>query len=92
MVYNLFPNYGNNKYISYISLGWELTFYQLSGLLQKRWMHHVKDWRFIISSFILPCIMLAFSMLLPIMTHDLNNPAIILSPSLYGPESVSFVK
>ena len=67
-------------------------FTQIGGLLQKRWLHTIKDWKFIISSLILPCLMLAIAMLLPILTHNNSNPPIILSPSLYGPESASFVK
>ena len=65
---------------------------QISGLLQKRWLHTIKDYKFIISSLILPCLMLAISMLLPILSRNHDNEAIILTPSLYGPESASFVK
>ena len=76
----------------YPLIGWKLVLTQISGLLQKRWLHTIKDYKFIISSLILPCLMLAISMLLPILSRNHDNEAIILSPSLYGPESASFVK
>ena len=76
----------------YLQIGWKLVLTQISGLLQKRWLHTIKDYKFIISSLILPCLMLAISMLLPILSRNHDNEAIILSPSLYGPESASFVK
>lgn len=73
-------------------IGWKLVFTQICGLLQKRGLHTFKDYKFIISSLILPCLMLAISMLLPILSRNNDNGAIILTPSLYGPESASFVK
>jgi hypothetical protein len=72
--------------------GNDLFWSQMSGLLYKRLHHSIRDWRYMLSIFALPAILLIISMSLALLRPAADLPPILLTPSLYGPESDSFVR
>ena len=72
--------------------GFSLFCCQLVGLLKKRWLHNVRDWRYFLSTFLLPTILLVVSMWLSLMRPVIEIPPILLNPSMHGPNSYSFMQ
>ncbi len=72
--------------------GFPLFWSQLTGLLKKRLLHSVRDWRFFASVFVLPALLLIISMGLALLRPNADLPPLMLTPSIYGPEANSFIK
>ena len=75
-----------------ILVGCYLFFTQISGLFKKKFLHSIRDWRYFLSTFILPCLVLVFSMFLSTMKPSNELKPVLLTPSVYGPEYYSFLK
>ena len=73
--------------------GSSLFFRQFTGLLRKRFLRSIRDWRYFLSNLVLPLLVLVFSMLLAQMKPDVNYKPLLLTPSIYGfDDQYSFVK
>jgi len=72
--------------------GWSLTLLQCRGLLTKRLYHNVRNWRFFISIFFMPAGLVILSMLLGLLRPKDAFDPLLMTPSIYGPQSYSFVK
>ena len=64
---------------------------QLMGLWYKQVTHYMRDWRFLFSSFVIPPLLIAATMFLALLRPPSQQPPLLLTPSLYGPSSNSFV-
>ena len=65
---------------------------QLKGLWYKQFKHYTRDWRFLVSSFVIPPVLITATMLLALLRPPSERPPLLLTPSLYGPNSNSFVR
>ena len=65
---------------------------QLMGLWYKQVTHYTRDWRFLVSSFVIPPVLVTATMLLALLRPPSERPPLLLTPSLYGPNSHSFVR
>lgn len=65
---------------------------QLSGLLYKRFKHTLRDWKFGVSAFVLPVLLLTIVLGVTKMGLERDNPPLLLTPSLHGPEANSFIR
>ena len=65
---------------------------QLMGLWYKQIKHYSRDWRFLFSSFVIPPVLITVTMLLALLRPPSERPPLLLTPSLYGPNSNSFVR
>ena len=72
--------------------GVSLWMSQVTGLLRKKFLHSIRDWRYFLSTFILPCLVLIFSMFLATMRPQEDLAPLLITPSIYGDESYSFMK
>ena len=63
----------------------------LVGLVVKRAKRFFKDKRMLMTSLLLPSLMLSLSMVLGIVRPKTSVPSILLTPSMYGPDSLSFL-
>ena len=72
--------------------GLALFWCQLVGLLKKRWLHNIRDWRYFLSTFLLPTFLLVASMWLSLMRPKIETPPLLLNPSMHGPDSYSFMQ
>ena len=64
---------------------------QLFALLLKRSLNFIRDKKLIISSFIIPMILLILAMTTAKIRPQTKTPSILLTPSMYGPGSASFI-
>lgn len=72
--------------------GWPLVLGQARGLLYKRFKHSTRDWRFLMSSLGLPTLMVILTMFLALMRPSGESPPLLLTPSIFGENSNSFVR
>ena len=63
----------------------------LMALVTKRAKRFLKDRRMLMTSLLLPVLMLTLSMVLGIVRPKTTLPTLLLTPSMYGPESYSFL-
>ena len=64
---------------------------QLMGLWYKQIKHYSRDWRFLISTFVIPPVLITATMVLALLRPPSDRPPLLLTPSLYGPHSNSFL-
>ena len=72
--------------------GSALIISQVKGLLYKRWKHAHRDWRFILSAIGLPTLLMILCMCLAMIRPGARIPPLLLTPSIYGPFSHSFIR
>lgn len=72
--------------------GAPLLWNQIQGLLHKRWLHSMRDWRYLSTILIFPTLLLALSMGLGLLRPSEELPPLLLTPSTYGPFSNSFIQ
>ena len=65
---------------------------QLLGLWYKQIKHYSRDWRFLFSTFVIPPLLITATMFLALLRPPSERPSLLLTPSLYGPNSNSFVR
>ena len=71
--------------------GIRLLVAQLAALLLKRLLNFVGNKRMVFLSFIIPTILLILAMVTATIRPVTSTPKILLTPSMYGPGSVSFI-
>ena len=76
----------------YFVRGNELVWVHLKSLLWKRFAHASSDLKFFMSVFVLPAALLTFALAIALLRPVTEMPAILLSPSLYGPNANSFIE
>ena len=74
-----------------LQTGLSLLLYQVFALLLKRLLNFVGNKRMIFLSFIIPTILLVLAMVTATVRPLNKTKKILLTPSMYGPESVSFI-
>jgi hypothetical protein len=62
------------------------------ALLTKRRKHSARNVKFLFSSLALPALLIALSMCLAMLRPSTQLPALLLTPSLYGPQAFSFAR
>lgn len=62
-----------------------------TALLYKRYKRMVRDRKMMVTSFLLPSILLIFAMILGKIRPETSSPALLMTPSIYGPESYTFL-
>ena len=72
--------------------GFSLHCSQFMGLLQKRLLHSMRDWKYLSTIILLPSVLLAISMGLGLLKPTENLPPLLMTPSIYGPTSHSFIE
>eukprot|EP00095_Tigriopus_kingsejongensis_P012217 maker-scaffold927_size80360-snap-gene-0.21 protein:Tk12217 transcript:maker-scaffold927_size80360-snap-gene-0.21-mRNA-1 annotation:"atp-binding cassette sub-family a member 7" len=72
--------------------GWPLVLSQIRGLLYKRFKHGCRDWRFWMTCLFLPTLLMICTMCLALLRPNTEHPSLLMSPSLYGESSYSFVR
>ncbi len=72
--------------------GGALLWSQLRGLWYKQLMHYLRDWRFIVTALVLPLVLIIATMVLAMFRPEAVRPPRLLTPSLYGPGSSSFLR
>ncbi|XP_059086217.1 retinal-specific phospholipid-transporting ATPase ABCA4-like [Tigriopus californicus] len=71
--------------------GWPLVLGQVRGLLYKRFKHSTRDWRFLMSSLGLPTLLMILTMFLALLRPTSESPPLLLTPSVFGENTNSFV-
>ena len=72
--------------------GMHLKFKQMGALLSKRLTHTLRDWKSLFCTLFLPCIFIAFAMGMTLIKPTFApDPALPLTPTIYGQSTVSFV-
>ena len=72
--------------------GFSLGFQQFLALLKKRWLHSIRDWRYLLTIVVLPAFLLAISLLLGLLKPSDDSPPLLMTPSIYGPDSNVFLE
>ena len=72
--------------------GFSLVLNQIGALLKKRWLHSIRDWRYLLSILVLPAILLAISLLLGLLKPGDETPPLLMTPSIYGPNENTFIR
>ena len=70
--------------------GISLFFWQLFSLLYKRFWNFCGDKKIFIMTFVMPLILLVLAMITAMIRPITETPIILLTPPMYGPDSVSF--
>ena len=65
---------------------------QLMGMWYKQIKHYSRDRRFLISTFVIPPVLITATMVLALLRPPSDRPPLLLTPSLYGPNSNSFLR
>ena len=76
----------------HLKTGSRLTMSQMKGLLYKRLKHAIRDWKFVVSAFVLPLLLITIVLSITKMSAKMENPPLLLTPSLQGPEANSFLE
>ena len=63
----------------------------LMAILTKRMKRLLGDKKIMMTSFLIPTILLILSMILGLIRPGTSSPSLLLTPSLYGPKSLSFI-
>ena len=77
-----------NELLTGSSLFWS----QFGGLIKKRYLHSIRDWRYFLTIVVLPSVLLAVSLGIGLMKPTNDNPPLLMTPSIYGPKSNSFIQ
>jgi len=72
--------------------GAALRFLQLRALLRKRWLHHSREPRYILSTLVLPSALVATAMTLALLRPAADYPPLLLTPAIYGDDVSSYVR
>ena len=75
-----------------LKTGWSRRLGQAGGLFYKRWKHSHRNWRFLLSALVLPTILMTLCLTLALMKPTTERFPLPLTPTIYGPESASFVE
>ena len=70
--------------------GISLFFWQVSALLMKRFWNFCGDKKLFLMTYLLPLILLIMAMVTALIRPKTETPNLLLTPSMYGPRSVSF--
>ena len=72
--------------------GFSLVWSQFLGLIMKRWLNLRRDWRYFLTIIVLPTVLLAVSLGIGLMKPVNGSPPLLMTPSIYGPNSNSFIQ
>ena len=67
------------------------AFSSFAALLTKRLKRLLGDKKILVTSYVIPTVLLVLAMVLGIIRPGTTSPPLLLTPSLYGPESLSFI-
>ena len=70
--------------------GFTLFLRQVMALLMKRFYNFKADKKMVMMTFVLPLILLTLAMVTAMIRPKTETPVLLLTPSMYGPDSVSF--
>ena len=72
------------------NVGLTLFLRQVMALLMKRFYNFKADKKMVMMTFVLPLILLTLAMVTAMIRPKTETPVLLLTPSMYGPDSVSF--